>query len=94
MHPNPRLYKYMWHVFWRGSPCDGVEFWETAPLTTKVATDLMLELQIRREPFVVSNYRLPRRGVPIVDGDEPSDDVKLAPAYDDDPDPPIGNGHK
>jgi hypothetical protein len=95
LHPNPRFYKYTWHVFWRGSPVEGHAFLETEPLSTKAAFDLLASLRKQGEPFIVFSHRHPRCGVSIWDLDNPRwNGARLAPSYDDDNDPPIDSGHR
>ena len=100
VHPNPRLYKYHWWIFWSESPVDGLEFLDDKyRLNTAAAMALSAELKATGEPSWLYNRHLPRR-----DPANPFDfnhprwrDSEWAPAYDDDPDPvapgPLA-GHK
>jgi hypothetical protein len=95
MHQNPRLYKYHWRIFWRGSPYDGSKFFETEQLSTKDALEFMDGLRSRLEPFWVYNSRKPRVGVAIWDLTTPKfSNEKWAPAYDEDTDPIHESGHR
>jgi len=62
MHPDPRLFKYLWWVFWEGSTRDGSEFL-TRPhaLCTAEAMALIDRLVAEQKPHWVYNRRLPRR---------------------------------
>lgn len=95
LHPNPRFYKYTWHILWRGSPMEGAAFFRMEPLATKAAFDLIESLRKQGEPFIVYNHRHPRLGISIWDLDNPLwIGVKFAPSYDDDIDPPVDSGHR
>jgi hypothetical protein len=95
MHPNPQFYKYHWRIFWRGSPCDGEKFFETEPLATKAAFELMKALRGRGEPFWSYNAKRRRLGVAIWDFNSPKlINEEWAPAYDDDLDPVHESGHR
>ncbi len=95
MHPDPRLYKYAWRVFWRGSPVDGRAFFDTPALSTKAALELAAALDQRGEPYVIYNRRMHRRGVTLWNLKHPRfAKVTFAPAYDDDPDPSMASGHR
>ena len=97
MHPNPRFYKYIWWVFWRGSACDGREFLsDTHALCTADAMALIEKLRADNERHWIYNSRIPR--------DQPGvtpfhrDAAKwrghsFASAFDDDADPEW-HGHR
>ena len=94
-HPNPRLYKYYWWVFWDQSPVDGEAFL-TKPyrLSASAARELRCELESRGKPHFVYNRRLPR-----LDPANPFDPqssrwhgVEWALPYDEDPDPAVRSG--
>lgn len=95
MHQNPRSYKYHWQIFWRGSPCDGSQFFETEQLSTEDAFKFMAELRTKLEPFWIYNLRKRRIGVAIWDLDSSKfSDEEWAPAYDEDTDPIHESGHR
>jgi hypothetical protein len=95
MHPNPRLYKYKWQIYWRDSPREGSSFLEMEPMATEKALVLMDWLKSKNEPYLISNTRLRRRGVAIWDLNSPAlNNEAWAPAYDDDPDPIHSTGHR
>lgn len=74
MHPDPKMYKYLWWVFWRGSPCDGQEFLDPQhALATAKAMTLIQELQDRNETHWIYNQRIPRLRLepPLFDQDAP-----------------------
>jgi|GEM_PF-680461 len=93
MHPNPRFYKYYWHVFSRRSVYEGDEFLKKCKMSTYEAAKEMKRLERNGETFMVYNYSLPRSGP-----DTPFNKKKSkhwAPPYDDDSDKLLGeNGHK
>ena len=93
MHPNPKFYKYYWHVFSRSSEYEGDEFFKKCKLSTYGATKEINRLRETGEPYMLYNYSLPRSGP-----DTPFNKNKSehwAPPYDDDPDTPVGKGgHK
>ena len=93
MHPNPRFYKYYWHVFSRSSVYEGEEFFEKCKMSTYEAAKEMKRLEKSGETFIVFNYSLPRSGP-----DTPFNKNKSkhwAPPYDDDTDKPAGEkGYK
>ncbi|MFM2007134.1 MAG: hypothetical protein RLZZ09_2789 [Pseudomonadota bacterium] len=97
IHPNPRYYKYYWWVFWRGSPCDGEDFLTPAYwLPTKLAFELMGQLDREGQPYWVYNRQLPR-----LDPASPFDpehpkwrNTAWAPAYDADTDEADDSGFK
>jgi len=61
MHPNPKIYKYYWWVFWKNSPCDGNAFLDKKNrLPTKKAFDLINKLVVDGESYWLYNCRLPR----------------------------------
>jgi hypothetical protein len=92
---NPRLTKYYWRIFWGGSPCDGLDFFQTTPLATKEALELIEALQKQGACFCVYNFRLRRLGVSIWNMNSPVHQGKeWATVYDDDPDPISASGHR
>jgi hypothetical protein len=61
MHPNPRIYKYYWWVFWEGSPCDGDRFLtDRYRLPTEQAFGLIELLVAGRKSHWLYNTRIPR----------------------------------
>lgn len=61
MHPDPRFYKYLWWVFWEGSPVDGAEFLSDAyAINTAAAMELMDDLLQKQKPHWVYNRQVPR----------------------------------
>lgn len=93
MHPNPRFYKYYWHVFSRDSKFEGAEFFARCRMSTYEALNEIAKLKKAGKTYIIYNRSLPRSGP-----DTPfskSKSTKWAPAYDDDPDLPWGKmGHK
>ncbi len=93
MHPNPRFYKYYWHVFSRSSVYEGEEFFEKCRMSTYEAAKEIKRLEKAGETFIVFNYSLPRSGP-----DTPFNKNKSkhwAPPYDVDQNKPLGEkGHK
>lgn len=93
MHPNPRFYKYYWHVFSRSSAYEGGEFFTKCKISTYEAVKEMDRLRKAGEPYMVYNGSLPRSGSDTSFSKKKSE--HWAPPYDDDPDQPLGgNGHK
>ena len=94
MHPNPQFYKYYWWVFWKESTAEGDEFLsENSRLSTSEAMKLVKRLEGEKEPCLLYNNRLPRRGS-IFDPASPRwQDAEWAPAFDDDKDD-FWQGHK
>jgi hypothetical protein len=96
MHPNPRLYKYYYWVFWRCSPCEGSKFLRKKyRLSTKQAFELIEQLKQQKESYWVYNSRHPRRD-PNNPFNPKSPKWKYetwAPSFDDDKDE-IYNGFK
>lgn len=61
MHPDPRLFKYRWWIFWRESPCDGMEFLAIEhSLCTSDAMVLLDKLSQENECHWVYNQPIPR----------------------------------
>lgn len=93
MHPNPRFYKYYWHVFSGDCKVEGQEFFRNYRMSTCEAHLEIIRLRAKGEPFMVYNFSRPRRGP-----DSPFNESKAknwAPAYDDDTDMPWRkDGHK
>jgi hypothetical protein len=91
MHPNPRYYKYLWWVFWRGSPCDGDAFLADAhSLCTADAMALMDQLTAARESHWIYNRALPRDDPGVAPFDRKSlkwKNAKFAPSFAQDADP-------
>lgn len=93
LHPNPRFYKYYWHVFSRYSKYEGDEFFEKCRMTTYEAIKEIKRLDNANEPYMLFNYSLPRSGP-----DTPFNKNKSkhwAPSYNEDSDLPVSDGgHK
>ena len=93
MHPNPKFYKYYWHVFSRRSKFERKEFFDKCQLSTYEANNEFKLLRKTGEPYIIFNHSLPRKGP-----DAPFNENKSkywAPSYDDDTDTPNGkDGHK
>jgi len=94
MHPNPRYYKYYWHVFSKDSPVEGKEFLsDKYKLSTFEADKEITRLTKLGLQYMLYNYSLPRSG-----NDTPFKETKSkqwAPAYDEDTDLPLGKkGYK
>ncbi|GAB7521540.1 hypothetical protein [Paraburkholderia sp. 2C] len=96
LHPNPRLYKYIWQIWTPESPLEGAEFFVQGPRYS-TALFQQIEKQINDAGLsgFIYNRRLPRLGP-----DKPFDlahprwaNRVWAPAWDDDTDPEW-NGHK
>jgi hypothetical protein len=96
MHRNPRLYKYLWRIFWEGSLSEGDAFLRSTPLPTKAAFDLMHRLNAEGKPYFCYCSRQRRLGIAIWDYSSPKilRDGEFAPSYDDDIEPPTECGHK
>lgn len=90
MHSDPRFYKYLWWVFWEGSPVDGNEFLEdTYAVNTATAMALMDDLLQKRKSHWIYNRQIPR----LDPGVTPFDplhrrwkDMQFAPPLSEDPD--------
>jgi hypothetical protein len=96
IHPNPKFYKYYWHVFWEDSPCDGKEFFDNKyRMSTKSAMDLIDKLKIKDKPCWLYNRRLPRADVanPFDVNSKVWKDSEWAVSFDEDTDK-IYQGHK
>lgn len=61
LHPNPKLYKYRWWIFWLGSSCDGHAFLgDEHSLCTADAMALIDKLWLKNERHWIYNRRIPR----------------------------------
>ena len=91
MHPNPRYYKYIWWVFWEGSPCEGEAFLaEENSLCTAHAMALQKRLSQAGEAYWLYNRARPRDepGVTPFNKDAPRwKNVTFVSSLDIDPDP-------
>jgi hypothetical protein len=95
MHKDCRLYKYLWRVFWTGSPCEGEKFMRSTPLSTKAAFDLIEQIERNGNCCIISNERRRRLGIAMWNPESRRWKGKIyAPVYDDDPDPATAFGHK
>ena len=68
MHPNPKLYKYLWRVFSNDSEYEGADFFLLVPeLSTAVCFAKLRELELMGAPYFLYNRRIPRRfdGMPF-----------------------------
>jgi hypothetical protein len=90
MHPDPRLYKYSWWVFWRSSPCEGWEFLARKhALCTADAMALTGALAAANEPHWLYNLKTPRFEAGVTPFDHHSSkwhDVTFAAALHEDSD--------
>lgn len=90
-HRNPKLYKYHWWVFWRGSPIEGEEFLTAQhSMRTAAAMNLVSKLQERGEMVWLYLEEFPRDDPVNAPWDPTVRRWKgrvFAPAYDDDTDP-------
>lgn len=93
MHPNPRFYKYIWRIFWKGSPAEGTNVLALQPLTTAEAMKLIDRLEKENEPYMLYNDKRPRKGTIFDPTAKKWQNAKWAPAFDEDGDE-IWNGHK
>ncbi len=97
VNPNPRLYKYYWWVFWRGSPCEGSKFiTKKYRMTTERAHNLMAKLHQQKEKYFVTNTSYPRYEPGVMPFDPKSKRWKnatWAPSFDEDTDKEY-QGHK
>jgi hypothetical protein len=91
MHPNPRLFKYVWWVFWRQSACEGLALLvESHALCTSAAMQLVENLTHKGEKHWIYNRRIPRSdsgNSPISPNMSKWKGMKFAPRFDDDRDP-------
>jgi len=91
MHPNPRLFKYVWWVFWRQSACDGQAFLvDRHALCTYAAMQLIEDLTSKGEKHWIYNRRIPRSDFgnsPVSPTMSKWNGVKFAPPFCDDSDP-------
>ncbi|WP_341314540.1 hypothetical protein WN982_04275 [Paraburkholderia sp. IMGN_8] len=96
LHPNPRLFKYLWQIWTPDSPLEGEEFLRSGPLlsTGKFVEIEQQMLQARKSGFVYNRCRV-RMGLGSpFNLDHPRWKVtEWAPSWDDDPDP-VWNGYK
>lgn len=90
-HADPRLNKYRWWVFWRGSACDGREFLaEDYGMCTADAMALMERLTLSQERHWVYNQRMPRDEPGVTPFDRASAkwrNTQFAPSLNEDTDP-------
>jgi hypothetical protein len=97
MHPNPYFYKYMWQIFWKGSPCEGHAFLNSPDtlLSTKEAYDLRKKLADENLSYYLYNESYPRLdpASPWNPSSERWKGTQWAVAYDEDTDEPY-KGHK
>jgi hypothetical protein len=96
LHPNPRLYKYLWQIWTPDSPLEGEGFLLSGPL---LSTARFVEIEQRMlttgESGFVYNRRRVRKGLGSpFDLTHPRWKVReWAPSWEDDPDPEW-NEHK
>jgi hypothetical protein len=93
VHPNPRFYKYIWWVFWSGSPVEGSAFLDPKyALSTSAFVDLVGEMRLMGESYILYNRQLPRHEIDVTPFDLTSPKWKgrsFAPAWDKDCDPVV-----
>jgi len=94
VNPNPRLWKYQWQVFHRGTP-QGRAFFSTQKLSTHAAMTLIRELVEKDEGYLIYNSRQPRSGkdTPFDPTHERWANCTSALPYKDDDDPEW-HGHR
>lgn len=97
LHPNPLYWKYDWWVFHQDSPVDGHAFLTASyRLSTHDALNLIDRIRATGGLCWTYNARRPRldpEHTPFDPQHPRWKGVEWAPAYDQDPDPPL-NGHK
>lgn len=99
INPNPKLYKYYWWIYSMESKeksAAEVFYSKAHRLTTKKFEEEAKRLQDNKISFAYVNTKLHRLGT-IFDYEklkEKYPDIEFAPAYEDDNDEMIENGHK
>ena len=99
LHPNPKLYKYYWWIYSMESQersAAEVFYTKAYRLTTKQFEEESIRLQDNKISFAYVNRKLHRLGTTF-DYEklkEKYPDMEFAPAYEDDNDEMIENGHK
>ena len=99
INPNPKLYKYYWWIYsmesYENSAAE-VFYTKAHRLSTKKFEEEAIRLQDNKISFAYVNRKLHRLGT-IFDYEklkEKYPDIEFAPAYEDDNDEMIENGHK
>ena len=99
INPNPKLYKYYWWIYsmesYENSAAE-VFYTKAHRLSTKKFEEESIRLQDNKISFAYVNRKLHRLGT-IFDYEklkEKYPDIEFAPAYEDDNDEMIENGHK
>lgn len=99
INPNPKLYKYYWWIYSMESKeksAAEVFYSKAHRLTTKKFEEEAIRLQDNKISFAYVNTKLHRLGT-IFDYEKllkEFSDIEFAPAYEDDNDEMIENGHK
>ena len=99
INPNPKLYKYYWWIYSMESDENSaaeVFYTKAYRLSTKKFEEESIRLQDNKISFAYVNTKLHRLGT-IFDYEklkEKYPDIEFAPAYEDDNDEMIENGHK
>ena len=99
LHPNPKMYKYYWWIYSMESQeksAAEVFYTKAYRLTTKEFEEESIRLQDNKISFAYVNRKLHRLGTTF-DYEklkEKYPDMEFAPAYEDDNDEMIENGHK
>ena len=96
LHPNSRLYKYIWQVWTPNEPLEGAEFFERGPrYSTAAFREIERQLIEAGVSGFIYNSKLPRLGNDATfDPNHPRWKNRVwAPAWEDDPDPEW-DGHK
>lgn len=96
LHPNPRMYKYIWQIWTPDSSLEGALFFQFGQkYSTAQFREIEAQMIAAGASGFIYNRKLPRRGL-----DQPFDlthprwaNREFAPAWEDDPDPEW-NGHK
>ena len=99
LHPNPRMYKYYWWIYSMESQeisAAEVFYSKAYRLTTKEFEEESIRLQDNKISFAYVNTKLHRLGTTFnyEKLKEKYPDIEFAPAYEDDNDEMIENGHK
>ena len=94
IHPDPRMYKYVWWIWTRASPWDGTAFFANTPaLSMGQFRQIERQLIDAREHFFVYGIQRPRRGSALERSTPQWAHAIFAPAYDEDDDI-AWQGHK
>lgn len=97
LHPRPEFYKYYFYLFTEDSPQEGRAFFNKDNRMCVAAYQKRCEeIKASGDLAYAYNRRHPRRGEATpFDEDHPKwENVEWAPPLEDDPDPPLKNGHR